>query len=87
MHATTRCETNTTQQLLQVRQMIRMFRVGEVAKQLSVHRDTVQKWCREGALKAIRLPNGHYRISLAEIELFVSRAMLRARDEDERRVA
>ncbi len=45
-----------------------MFRVGEVAKLLSVHYTTVRRWIQEGKLQAIKTLGCHNRIPKGEIE-------------------
>jgi putative resolvase len=55
----------------------RMYRVSEVAQRLGVHRDTVQRWCRERELDAVRLPSGHYRIGADALDAFVKRTLNR----------
>lgn len=35
---------------------------------LTVSRDTVQRWCREGKINSQTLPSGYYRIRSEEIE-------------------
>jgi putative resolvase len=48
------------------------YRVGEVAEMLGVHRDTVQTWCREGKLPAIRTEGGHYRVFASSLDAFIA---------------
>jgi len=45
----------------------RMLRSGEVARMLGVDRHTVDKWIKEGWIKAVRLPSGRYRIPESEV--------------------
>ena len=49
------------------------FSVGAVAKLLGVHRDTVQRWCRDGVLAATQTPGGHYRIAASAIDTYIAR--------------
>lgn len=42
---------------------VRVFRVRGAARQLDVHPNTLRAWIREGKLEAVRLPNGHWRIT------------------------
>jgi len=43
------------------------LRSGEVAELLGVDRHTVVKWVKEGMIRAVRLPNGRYRIPESEV--------------------
>ena len=42
------------------------------AKGLRVSRETVQRWCREGDIPAKKLPGGHYRILVTDVDAFVA---------------
>jgi excisionase family DNA binding protein len=39
------------------------YSTGDVARLLSMHRDTVQKWCKAGKIRAFRVAGGKYRIT------------------------
>lgn len=45
-----------------------LFRPDEVAKLLSLHRDTIYRWIKQGKLSAIKTPGVSLRISREEIE-------------------
>jgi excisionase family DNA binding protein len=47
---------------------IEFFTIIELAGKLRVSRDTVDRWVKKGLVKVVRLPGGHYRIPLAEVE-------------------
>jgi excisionase family DNA binding protein len=46
-------------------------KVKDVANQCMVSRTTVRRWIKGGKLPAIRLPSGHYRISLRDFRRFL----------------
>jgi putative resolvase len=46
----------------------KLLTTSEVARILNVTRHAVDKWIREGRMKAIRLPGGRYRIPESEVE-------------------
>jgi excisionase family DNA binding protein len=45
-----------------------MMTTGDVARALGVTVNTVKAWIRGGAVQAIRLPSGHFRIPRRELE-------------------
>ena|GEM_PF-821102 len=47
--------------------------VGKVAKYCLVSPTTVRRWIKDGRLSAIRLPSGHYRITLVDFRDFLER--------------
>ena len=49
--------------------MSNYYSTAEIGKMFNVKTATVQKWCREGRLKAIRL-GGVYRVSEADLQKF-----------------
>jgi excisionase family DNA binding protein len=51
---------------------IRYISLSKAAKLLDVHPRTIARWCRAGFLKGVRLPGGHYRIELNEIDRIVT---------------
>jgi excisionase family DNA binding protein len=59
----------------------RLLTVEEVAKQLSVHPDTIRRWIRSGEIKAVNLggPAG-YRISQSELNRFIRDRTGRTKD-------
>jgi excisionase family DNA binding protein len=44
-----------------------LLSTGEVARLFGVSPSTVTRWAREGNLKAVRTPGGHFRFREAEI--------------------
>ena len=46
----------------------RWFTLREVAAQLGVDFGTVKGWATGGTLRAVRLPNGYFRVEAGEIE-------------------
>jgi excisionase family DNA binding protein len=44
------------------------YTIMELASRLRVSRDTVDRWVKGGLIAVVRLPSGHYRIPLAEVE-------------------
>jgi len=47
--------------------------VGKIAKYCLVTPVTVRRWIRKSELSAIRLPSGHYRITVADFRDFLER--------------
>ena len=58
----------------------RLLKPSEVAKMLNVGHRTVDRWCREGIIKCIKLPSGVYRIPESEVRRIV-RELLRDQEE------
>jgi excisionase family DNA binding protein len=48
-----------------------LMKTAEVARALRVHKTTVVKMIRAGALRAIKLPSGHWRIYRASFEAWL----------------
>jgi excisionase family DNA binding protein len=48
-----------------------LLKTSEVARALRVHKTTVIKMIRAGALKAIKLPSGHWRVDRASFEAWL----------------
>ena len=48
--------------------MSELLTPNEVAKRLKVDRITIYRWVKSGRLQAKRLPSGHLRIGIAEID-------------------
>jgi len=44
------------------------FAIVELARELGVSRDTIDRWVRRGLVAVVRLPSGHYRVPQAEVE-------------------
>lgn len=62
------------------------FTIIELAEKLRVSRDTIDRWVRRGLTEVVRLPSGHYRIPLAEVERLCVASKLSlhmVRDDDE----
>ncbi|MDP2730180.1 MAG: helix-turn-helix domain-containing protein [Dehalococcoidales bacterium] len=55
----------------QMRQSKNRVTVKDVADYCLVNRVTVRRWIRGGKLSAIRLPSGHYRISIVDFRDFL----------------
>lgn len=49
------------------------YTIGEVAKLLGVHIDTLRRWDKKGYLKAIRLGKNWRRYKREDIESFLNR--------------
>jgi excisionase family DNA binding protein len=47
--------------------------VGRIADYCLVSRSTVRRWLKDGRLNGIRLPSGHYRISIVDFRDFLER--------------
>ncbi len=47
--------------------------VGRIARYCMVTPVTVRRWIQKGKLSAIRLPSGHYRVSMADFRDFLER--------------
>lgn len=51
---------------------MRPLRLGQVAELLGVSRSTVRRLVDDGTLKGFRLPSGHRRVRLADVESLMS---------------
>ena len=50
------------------------LKVTDVAKELSVHPETIKRWIRAGRLVAVKMnANGNWRISDEELRRFIER--------------
>ena len=49
--------------------------VAEAAARLGVHENTIRNWTDRGILKAIRLPGGHRRLPLREVDRLRSQVL------------
>ncbi len=47
--------------------------VDSIAGYCMVSRSTVGRWIREGRLSAMKLPSGHFRVSVADFRAFLKR--------------
>jgi len=47
--------------------------VDSIAGYCMVSRSTVRRWIREGMLSAMKLPSGHFRVSIADFMEFLKR--------------
>lgn len=48
------------------------YKPREIADMFAVRIETVRIWIREGDLKAIKLPGGHWRVSHEEVTRFAN---------------
>jgi excisionase family DNA binding protein len=46
----------------------KLLRTGEVAKRLQVSIKTVERWAKQGKIRAIEYPSGQIRIPESEVE-------------------
>jgi len=46
----------------------RMLPLSEVERALGLTRWSIWGWIQQGKIKAVKLPNGHYRISESEVQ-------------------
>lgn len=44
--------------------------ISEAAKRLGVHQNTLRKWADDGIIPSLRLPSGHRRFEVDELERF-----------------
>jgi excisionase family DNA binding protein len=51
--------------------MKKRVKVKDIAEECMVSKTTVRRWIKKGKLPAIRLPSGHYRISLRDFKRFL----------------
>jgi excisionase family DNA binding protein len=51
--------------------MKKRIKVKDIAEECMVSKTTVRRWIKGGKLPAIRLPSGHYRISLRDFRRFL----------------
>ena len=59
--------------MAQLREHKNWLAVGKIAEYCLVTRTTVRRWIKAGKLAAIRLPSGHYRVSIADFRDFLER--------------
>ncbi len=59
--------------MVRLRQYRNGIGVGKIAEYCLVTRTTVRRWIKSGRLSAVRLPSGHYRISVADFRDFLKR--------------
>ena len=55
--------------------------VGRVAEHCLVTPTTVRRWIKGGKLSALRVPSGHYRVSIADFRDFLERYHIPVREE------
>ena len=47
--------------------------IGGIANYCMVSRSTIRRWIKEDKLSAMKLPSGHYRVSIADFKDFLER--------------
>jgi excisionase family DNA binding protein len=47
--------------------------VASIAGYCMVSRSTVTRWIKNGALRAMKLPSGHFRVSVTDVRAFLKR--------------
>ncbi len=57
------------------------FTLGRIAEYCLVTPMTVRRWIKTGKLAAIRLPSGHYRVSIVDFRDFLKRYNMPIREE------
>jgi len=55
--------------------------VGKIGEYCLVSTATVRRWIKNGELSAIRLPSGHYRVSIADFRDFLKQHDMPVREE------
>lgn len=50
--------------------MAELIRLRDAERELGISRHTLRRYIREGALPAVRLPGGHFRIDAAQLQRF-----------------
>jgi excisionase family DNA binding protein len=48
----------------------KMLKLADVERELGVSRWTLYEWLKEGKIRGVRLPCGHYRVPRKEVEKF-----------------
>ena len=48
--------------------MVDLIKLNDAEKELAVSRWTLYRWIKQGKIESVRLPGGHLRIPLIEIE-------------------
>lgn len=48
--------------------MTAWLKMGQAMRRLNVCRDTMRKYCREGLVRAEKLPSGHWRIEQESLD-------------------
>ncbi len=66
---------------MQSKEPVNHFTVKGVADYCLVSKVTVRRWIKSGRLPAIRLPSGHYRISVVDFRGFLGRYDIPIREE------
>lgn len=49
-----------------------LLTIEQAADIIGVHPRTLTRWVTDGALKAVRLPSGRYRIQRADLDAFLT---------------
>jgi excisionase family DNA binding protein len=67
--------------------LLGLMGVAAAASRLGVHENTIRNWTNQGVLKAVRLPGGHRRLRISDVErvrseIFGSNAGMASEDED-----
>ncbi len=65
----------------QMRQSKRWLTTKGVADHCMVSKVTVRRWIKGGKLSAIKLPSGHYRVSIADFRDFLERNNMPIKEE------
>ena len=55
--------------------------VQHIAGYCLVSRSTVQRWIRDGKISAMKLPSGHFRVSLEDFRAFLERYNMPIKEE------
>ena len=59
------------------------LKVMDAAKELSVHRETIKRWIKDGKLAAVKTSdNGNWRISREELDRFMAERAARRKEDD-----
>ena len=59
-----------------------MLRLAEVERRLQVSRWTLYEWLKEGKIRGVKLPCGHYRIPVDEVTRLITKAKVGRTDDD-----
>ncbi len=59
--------------MAQLRQYRNWFSVGKIAEYCLVSRGTAWRWIKNDKVSAVRLPSGHYRVSIEDFIDFLKR--------------
>jgi len=67
--------------MTQKAQLKNWLSVGKIGEYCLVSTATVRRWIKTGDMMAIRLPSGHYRVSIADFKDFLKRHDIPVREE------